>query len=323
MIPQGHSAFSLNWVVVLAPFVGNCVCLPAFLDHIKQMEYIVISIFCSVIVSVFFKWAKRYGLHSVQMIVWNYPMAVLLTWYFFDPQPFQYTWRKEEWGLFSALGILLPVVFICLGYAVRHAGLVRTEVAQRMSLLIPLMAAFFLFGEQLSWDKGLGLGLGLFAMLLIVTRNSTDLSNKRVTAYWLWPSLVFVGYGIIDVLFKKVAQWSHLPYTTAMWWIFFLAMLFAQIMWWTGVIRSGKSAFSLPSMLAGLLMGAFNFANILFYMKAHRALSDQPSLVFSGMNIGVMVLGTLVGVWIFKEKLNVLAKIGLGLALISVVWLMR
>lgn len=287
------------------------------------MGFILISVLCSVTVSVFFKWAKRYGLDPVQMIVWNYPMAVLLTWYFFDPAPLQYSWRIEEWGLFSALGILLPTVFVCLGFSVRQAGLVRTEVAQRMSLLIPLLAAFLLFGEELSWVKGMGLGLGLIAMIMIVSRNSTDRSFLRNKGFWLWPSLVFVGYGVIDVLFKRVALWSHLPYTTAMWWIFFLAMMLSQVFWWTSTRSGHKGTFSWTSMGAGLLMGSFNFANILFYMKAHRALAEQPSLVFAGMNIGVMVLGTLVGVWLFKEKLNTWAKVGLVLALVSVIWLIQ
>jgi len=68
----------------------------------------------------------------------------------------------------------------------------------------------------------------------------------------------------------------------------------------------------------GMLLGGFNFANILFYMKAHRALPDNPSIVFTGMNIGVITVGALVGVVVFKEKLSVLNVVGLFLAMVSV-----
>ena len=53
-------------------------------------------------------------------------------------------------------------------------------------------------------------------------------------------------------------------------------------------------------------------------MKAHKALPDSPSLVFTGMNIGVIAVGAMAGVVLFQEKLSVYNKIGLFLAIISV-----
>jgi hypothetical protein len=41
------------------------------------------------------------------------------------------------------------------------------------------------------------------------------------------------------------------------------------------------------------LVGAFNFGNILFYLKAHQAFADNPSTVFAAMNMGVIILGVL------------------------------
>jgi drug/metabolite transporter (DMT)-like permease len=66
-------------------------------------------------------------------------------------------------------------------------------------------------------------------------------------------------------------------------------------------------------------LGIVNFGNILFYIKAHQALSKNPSAVFSSMNIGVIILGTLIGVFIFKEKLSMLNKAGIILAIIAIV----
>jgi hypothetical protein len=45
--------------------------------------------------------------------------------------------------------------------------------------------------------------------------------------------------------------------------------------------------------LCGGLVGAFNFGNILFYLKAHQAFADNPSTVFAAMNMGVIILGSL------------------------------
>ncbi|MFD2146525.1 hypothetical protein [Mucilaginibacter antarcticus] len=46
------------------------------------MLYILLSICCSVIVSVMLKLAKRYQVDVVQAVMWNYVVAIALTWLF-------------------------------------------------------------------------------------------------------------------------------------------------------------------------------------------------------------------------------------------------
>ena len=58
----------------------------------------------------------------------------------------------------------------------------------------------------------------------------------------------------------------------------------------------------IKSCFLGLILGLLNFGNILFYLKAHKALAENPSTVFAGMNMGVIILGSLAGILIFKEK---------------------
>ena len=41
-------------------------------------------------------------------------------------------------------------------------------------------------------------------------------------------------------------------------------------------------------MASGLILGALNMGNIYAYIKAHQMLSDSLSVVFTGMNVGVM-----------------------------------
>ena len=80
-----------------------------------------------------------------------------------------------------------------------------------------------------------------------------------------------------------------------------------------------RTKFSLPHVLIGWVRGAANFCNILFYLKAHQTMSTQPSAVFSAMNVGVITLGTLVGLLVFNEKLSHLNNIGIFLALVSII----
>ena len=80
-----------------------------------------------------------------------------------------------------------------------------------------------------------------------------------------------------------------------------------------------KAKLSSKSLLFGGLVGIFNFGNIFFYLKAHQAFAQNPSTVFAGMNMGVIVIGSLVGIFIFKEKITKLNITGLFLALVAIV----
>lgn len=286
------------------------------------MIYVLISVLCSVSVSVLLKFARNHGLDTSQIIVWNYPIAAILTFLFFKPQMAFVSHPDVPWGIYLVLALMLPSVFFALGASLRTTGLVRTEIAQRLSLIIPLIAAFYWFGESANTGTWVGLGIGLLAIALSIGWHKGDHTDKgqgnHASSYgWLFPLLVFVGYGICDVLFKSIAQITSIPYTTSMFFVFVLAMIvaFLYLILWSSL---GKRRISARAIPWGLVLGGFNFTNILFYMRAHRALPDNPSIVFTGMNIGVIFLGALVGVLVFREKLSTLNKIGLALAMVSI-----
>src|SRR3569833_1278721 len=106
------------------------------------MFYIFLSICCNVTVSVMLKLAKRYQIDVYQAVTWNYSAAILLTWLLLRPHmvPLQ----GASIITYAALGILLPVLFMSIATSVKLTGIVRTDVAQRLSLFIPVLAAFFL-----------------------------------------------------------------------------------------------------------------------------------------------------------------------------------
>ena len=69
------------------------------------------------------------------------------------------------------------------------------------------------------------------------------------------------------------------------------------------------------ALAAGLLLGVLNMGNIYAYVRAHQVLSDSPSIVFTGMNVGVIAVATLIGVAVFKERLGRINVLGLLLAI--------
>lgn len=281
------------------------------------MIQLVLAVACSVAVSLLLKLAPQFSLDVRQGIAGNYPVAALLVLLLLDPQP-QSLWQGAtlQVGIvLLLLGVLLPGLFVVLAKSVVSAGMVRTDAAMRLSLLLPLLAAFLWFGEVLTTQKGIAILLGLTATICIVTKTVAAEAGKRD---WHWPVVIFFGMGLVDILFKEVARMTALPLGDLLLAVFLLAALLAGG-WMAWLFGSGRAGWHSRNLLLALLLGGFNFGNIYFFVRAHQELAATPALVFLGMNIGVILLATLVGAIGFKEKLSRLNMAGLALAVAAVV----
>lgn len=299
------------------------------------MIYLTIAVLCSVAVSVLLKVLRQRDIDIRQTIVAGYPVAFLLTFVLLKPDVSAIDTLGNAWGIIIALGILLPLVFVILGRAIAAVGMVATDAAQRLSLIIPIIAAFLLFGEVLTGTRIFGLALGFLALGALVYRPqavaSVDSINNETTATVevtsninstsnltakdrlsktpLWLFGVWVGYGTIDILFKQVAkQGAAFPLTLFVSFglaglLLFIYLLITRVRWQSN------------ALIAGLLLGALNMGNIYAYVRAHQLLSESPSIVFTGMNVGVITVATLIGVGVFKEYLNRINMLGIVLAI--------
>ena len=291
------------------------------------MIYLIIAVLCSVAVSVLLKILRQQELDIRQTIVAGYPVALLLTWLLLKPDMTGIDKLGGVWAIIIMLGILLPAVFVILGRAIEAVGMVATDAAQRLSLIIPIIAAFLLFGEVLTGARIFGLLLGFLALGALIYRPQQNervndeastiivtnkLINKPALRTSLWLFGVWAGYGIIDILFKQVAkQGAAFPLTLLI--SFGLAglLLFGYLL----VIRVRWDS---RALAAGVILGTLNIGNIYAYIRAHQLLSDSPSIVFTGMNVGVIAVATLIGAGFFKESLNRINMIGLVLAIACV-----
>jgi drug/metabolite transporter (DMT)-like permease len=267
-------------------------------------------------VAVLLKLAKRYQISIIQAVTINYLAALILCFLFFKPEVKLVT-SSAPWPIYIVLAILLPSIFLFLAASVKNLGIVKTDIAQRLSLFIPILAAYFIFKEDFNYLKIVGLGIGFVSIFLTFLRKPDQESSK---GNLLYPVMVFIGFGVIDVLFKQIALYKELPYTTSLFTVFCLAFIVSLLIVITMVI-AGKIKLQLVNVVCGLILGFFNFGNILFYMKAHKALAENPSTVFAAMNLGVIIVGTLIGVIAFKEKLSKLNYVGIIFAIAAVIFI--
>jgi drug/metabolite transporter (DMT)-like permease len=278
------------------------------------MLFLILSIICSVTVGMIFKITRHYNCNPSQIIAFNYVFALLFCYLVYSPNMAEVS-KNDPWNIYVAVGVLLPVIFLFLAASIKHMGIVKTDAAQRLSLFIPILAAWFIFREEFNSYKLIGLAIGFLALLFILRKPSDTEKNN-----WIYPAIVLLGFGVIDILFKQIALYSTLPYTTSLFIVFCIALLISLvIVIYNAVVKSIK--FEIKNFLFGGFTGLFNFGNILFYLKAHKAFSENPSTVFAGMNMGVIVLGSLVGIFFFKEKLSKMNFFGLILALIAIVFI--
>src|SRR5690606_25686014 len=144
------------------------------------MYTLIISIACSVAVSVLLKVARKQNIEIDQAIAVNYVIASLLTLTLLGAKPASVFVAGTPWWILLALGLLLPTIFLAMAGAVRHAGIVLSDAAQRLSLFIPLLASFVVFGETLSGWKGAGIVLALLALVLLLVRRRVP--NTQIEA---------------------------------------------------------------------------------------------------------------------------------------------
>ncbi|OTG77099.1 EamA family transporter [Acinetobacter sp. ANC 4169] len=281
------------------------------------MELILAAACCSVIISILLKLCKAKGFDVLQMIVWNYASASLLCYQWFKPDLQHISVVDTPWWLIVALGVLLPSIFLCLAKSLQYAGIVKTEIAQRLSVVLSLLAAFFIFQEQFNTLKMVGIGLGISAVLSILFSHQAAAQGQSFSKQGLlYLALVWFGYALVDVLLK---------YTTGLGVQFAVALnlmfICAFVLSLAYIAITTKTAGSKKNILAGIGLGMLNFANIALYVQAHILLKDTPAIVFAGMNILVVLLGAFSGVMLFKEKLKPATAFGLALGLASVICL--
>lgn len=279
------------------------------------MLYLSLSVLCSVLVSAWLKLARRFALDVPQMVAWNYVVAAGAAWVLLNPPVAALRHAGTAWWPLIGLGLLLPTIFVALGLSVRHAGIVRSDAAQRLSLIVSLLAAFLLFGQPFTPMLAIGIAIGLLALVALVWRGSGAPRREGAIA-WLLPLAVFAGFGAIDVLLKRVSA-AGVPLGASLLAMFAMSFVVALGL---ATVRRLKSvaSFSTRNLAAGVLLGLLNFGNILFYLRAHQALPHDPALVFAGMNLGVVALGALVGAFVFGERLSRTNLLGLLLAWVAI-----
>ncbi|MFD2098365.1 EamA/RhaT family transporter [Flagellimonas iocasae] len=282
------------------------------------MIALALSILSSTLIFVVFKLYDTYRVQTLYAIVVNYMVACITGFFLYEGtvdigQLFNASWF---WGPIL-MGMLFITIFNLMAKTAQVAGVSVASVATKMSLVIPVIVGIWLFDERLTFIQIIGIVLALVAVYLASLKQKHLVINRQTL---LLPFLVFLGSGIIDTSIKYFEELhltdAEVPLFSSM--VFGCAAL-------TGILFIGIRTKSTPlkvnfkNILGGIALGVPNYFSIYFLIRALRTDMLSSAAIFTLNNVAIVMLSTLVGIVLFKERLSLKNWSGVALAVVSIV----
>ena len=276
-----------------------------------------LSILSSSLLLVIFKYFERYKIQTFQAITVNYYVAASLGFLLSSLSIDPYSLVKQTW-LPSAviIGVIFIAMFYLMAISSQKVGVAISSVANKMSLVIPVVAGVILYDESLEGLKLAGVILAI-AGVVLVTLPKKEIHIER--KYLLLPLVIFIGSGFLDTFFKYVETYKIRSEEIEL----FSASLFliAALVGTTVMIYKRVSAsdtLEVKSIIGGFALGVPNYFSIHFLLMALNLPDLESTLIFPVNNTGIVLLSTLLAIVLFSEKLSKLNWAGIVLAVSSI-----
>lgn len=287
-----------------------------------------LAVACSLSIGMIFKHAARRGMDRAALLTVNYALAFGVGAALLGVEGVRGVARLPA-GLVVlgvTTGTLFIVGFFLLALATEVAGMSLAIGVMRVSVVVPFMASWAVWGEVPSLAQGMGLLVAGVAFFLIARRARRAPEATRVEAapepasgatgsarVFLVLALLFLVGGLVDVLLKTFDE----TYAAAFPADVFLLLLFAVAFALGAVVVVGRGLrtgrWPAAGVLAwGLVLGAANYGSVKFLLRAIQALSGP--FVFPANNIALVIGAALLGVFFWGERLSRTNWLGLALA---------
>ena len=270
------------------------------------MQSLILAILSSVLISLIMRFSSEKVKNNISMLSMNYLTCMLLGAFFSGagslvPRDPQLPWVLIT-GLFN--GSLYLSGFIVFQTSVRKNGMVLSALFMKLGLLVPMVLSIFLFREIPGGAQIIGFVLALGAIFLMNLQKDTARSGSALGLL----SVLILG-GSADAMSKVFEELgpAHLSQQ------FLLYTFLSAFALSLGVVACKKQKFGRWEVFFGVLIGIPNFCSAKFLLAALTTL--DAVIVYPTYSVASLLVITLAGIFLFREKLTVRQWIGLGIIL--------
>lgn len=273
------------------------------------MIFLLLGIFSSAMVSILMRLSETRIRSNLGMLVMNYLMCTVLAVLYTD------AWKLgPELHITAGLGVVNGVLYLTsfslLQRNVQQSGVVLPATFMKLGLLVSIAVSVCLFREVPSFLQTLGFALAVAAIILINYQKGEGKSGFKMGLIWL----LLCG-GMADAMSKIYEEigWAELA-PHFLFFTFATALPFCTLLMVLQGQRVGKW-----EAVFGLLIGIPNFFSSKFLLRALEAI---PAVVaYPVYSVATILVVTLTGVLLFRERLEQKQWLGLGMILAALVLL--
>ncbi len=266
--------------------------------------FITLNVVCATLIFVLFKLFSILRIDTPKALVLNYLIAAIFG-VMLLPEPFEFLkiYQKSWFWISCILGFLFISLFYLMALISQKIGVSAASVSSKMSVVIPVTAAFVLYGDDITIAKVTGIILALAGIWLATIKEKSTIRNTALI--WL-PFILFLGSGTLDTLLKfsqnqLVPEHDEMLFIPSIFAMAFVTGLLLQLF----IPRSiEKQAPAYKTWIGGTLLGIINYGSIFFIYNALAQQDVESSMVFPVANMGVVAASSLAGLLMFQERMS-------------------
>ena len=268
-----------------------------------------------------FKYFDKIGVNNLTAITFNYFTAGILALFSYRVEN-SIIELKSNINLNLLIcslivGVLFVITFNLYAFTAQKIGITLSTIANKMSMIIPILIGLILFKEEVTLIKVIGIFLAIGA---IIFSSKEDKKSKKLSQVnMLILSLLFIGQGLAD----GILNWAqkNILNSDNMNLFFTLTFLSAGLAGGLYIfykIKTSNFKMNKKSILWGITLGIPNYLTLLYFMKSLKNDLFSSYQVFPIVNIGVIVLCSILSVILFKEKVSFYKWIGVGFGILAI-----
>ena len=269
---------------------------------------------------VLFKYFGKYGVNNLQAIIVNYFTAGTLSLIVAHNNDIKISLPDIIYSTYIIpsliIGFLFIVTFNLLAFGTQKIGIAISTVANKMSMIIPVIVGISLFSEKLGMFKLIGIVLAISAIYMTSTKSGKLSFDKKFLPIIL---LIFFGQGIADGTLSWAQKFSINDENTPLFFasVFLIAGILGSVFLIYETIKNGFKL-EFKNLIWGIALGIPNYLTLHFFVRSLQSPIFESSQVFPIVNMGVIVLTALAGILLFREKLSFFNWGGILVAVLAI-----